>query len=79
MGLGREFVETGFDKQYVIQAMRRIKMNDFVVPGDVLTTKLTLSKKVENTLILRVLVSRSEQRVCLLELVMVECPKETHA
>jgi 3-hydroxymyristoyl/3-hydroxydecanoyl-(acyl carrier protein) dehydratase len=71
MNLGRTFTnEAGFDKPYSVQEMRRIKMNDFVIPGDVLTTDLSIKSHKEGVLVLKCRVSRLEKRVCLLELVM---------
>ncbi len=71
MNLGRQFTrEGGFDKPYVVQEMRRIKMNDFVLPGDVITTELSIKSHKDGILVLKCRVSRFEKRVCLLELVM---------
>lgn len=71
MNLGRKFTaEAGFDKPYIVQEMRRIKMNDFVVPGDILTTDLSVKSHEDGVLVLKCRVNRFEKRVCLLELVM---------
>ncbi|MDX2346080.1 MAG: hydroxymyristoyl-ACP dehydratase [Legionella sp.] len=71
MNLGRVFSEAaGFEKHYIVQQMRRIKMNDFVLPGDILTTELSIKSHKEDVLVLKCKVSRFEKRVCLLELVM---------
>jgi len=73
MNLGRRFVEQfTFDKAYRVQAMRRVKMNDFVVPGDVVTAILKLKSQNNGELVLTCRVSNLGKRVCLLELVMVE-------
>ncbi len=71
MNLGRQFTaEAGFDKPYHVQEMRRIKMNDFVVPGDILTTDLNIKSHKDGILVFKCRVSRFDKRVCLLELVM---------
>ncbi len=71
MNLGRQFTDTAdFGSPYVVQEMRRIKMNDFVLPGDVLTTNLSIKSHKDGILVLKCRVSRFEKRVCLLELVM---------
>lgn len=71
MRLGRTFTrEAGFDKPYVVQEMRRIKMNDFVTPGDVVTAQLKIKSHQDDVLVLQCRVSRFDKKVCLLELVM---------
>lgn len=71
MNLGRAFThEAGFDAVYHVREMRRIKMNDFVAPGDNLTTQMTVKSHKDGVLVLLCRVSRFEKRVCLLELVM---------
>ncbi|MCH9755941.1 MAG: hydroxymyristoyl-ACP dehydratase [Gammaproteobacteria bacterium] len=71
MSLGRQFANgAGFNKPYVVQEMRRIKMNDFVSPGDILITDLSIKSHKDDVLVLKCRVSRFEKRVCLLELVM---------
>ena len=73
MNLGRDFVEQSFfDKAYRVQCIRRIKMNDFVAPGGVLTAVLKLKAQQDNELVLTCRISNLGKRVCLLELVMVE-------
>ncbi|MDF1678098.1 MAG: hydroxymyristoyl-ACP dehydratase [Legionellaceae bacterium] len=71
MNLGRQFTDAAnFGGPYVVQEMRRIKMNDFVLPGDILTTNLSIKSHENGILVLKCRVSRFEKRVCLLELVM---------
>lgn len=73
MNLGRRFVEqSAFDRAYRVQCMRRIKMNDFVAPGSVLTAVLKLKAQKDAELVLTCRVNNFAKRVCLLELVMVE-------
>ncbi|MDF1645892.1 MAG: hydroxymyristoyl-ACP dehydratase [Legionellaceae bacterium] len=71
MNLGRTFTrEAGFEQPYRVQEMRRIKMNDFVAPGDMITADLSIKSHQDGLLVLKCRVSRFEKRVCLLELVM---------
>lgn len=73
MNLGRAFVEQpAFDKTYRVQCVRRIKMNDFVAPGGVLTALLKRKSEKYGELVLTCRVSNLGKRVCLLELVMTE-------
>lgn len=73
MNLGRRFVaESDYDKAYQVQCVQRIKMNDFVAPGDVLTALLKLKYEKDGELVLTCRVSSFGKRVCLLELVMVK-------
>jgi 3-hydroxymyristoyl/3-hydroxydecanoyl-(acyl carrier protein) dehydratase len=72
MNLGRTFVKQAFtDETYRVQDMRRIKMNAFLEPGDVVNATLRVKSHQEDTLVLTCRVSRFEKRVCVLELVMV--------
>lgn len=72
MNLADTFVRAAHvDNTYIVQEMRRIKMNDFVLPGDILTTELSLKSHQHNQLVLKCRVSRSGKRVCLLEVLMV--------
>ncbi len=72
MNLSGEFVRrAGFDKLYVVHEMRRIKMNDFVLPGDIFSADLSVKSHQDDELILKCRVGRSGKRVCLLEVVMV--------
>ncbi|KTD49647.1 3-hydroxymyristoyl-ACP dehydratase [Legionella quinlivanii] len=68
--LARYFIERmGLLNQFKIKELRKIKMNDFVHPGDTVLCQLQLKKQDEEQL---VLVFRSEvdgKRVCVLEMV----------
>jgi 3-hydroxymyristoyl/3-hydroxydecanoyl-(acyl carrier protein) dehydratase len=71
MNLGRDFTAQAFpDKPYRVQEMRRIKMNDFLLPSDVVTATLSIKSHHDDLLVLACRVSRFDKRVCLLELVM---------
>ena len=69
--LAREFVaRAGFAQRYQLQEMRKIKMNVFVLPGDVLTTHLTVKKQDENELVLSFRSEVEGKRVCVLDMVL---------
>jgi 3-hydroxymyristoyl/3-hydroxydecanoyl-(acyl carrier protein) dehydratase len=71
MSLGRTFTrEAGFNKPYIVQEMRRIKMNSFVTPGDVVIAQLKIKSHQDGILVLQCRVSRFDKKVCILELVM---------
>lgn len=71
LNLAREFVARAqFDKPYQITEMRKIKMNVFVLPGDVLTCYVTVKKHDSNELILNFRSEVDGKRVCVLDIVM---------
>lgn len=69
MGLARTLAN---DAEFKVSEMRRIKMSDFVTPGDIINAKLSVKSFEEDTLVLRGKISRSDKRVCVLEIVMVK-------
>ncbi len=71
MNLGRDFTKQAFpEKPHRVLEARRIKMNDFLMPGDVVTATLSIKAHKDDELVLLCRVSRFDKRVCLLELVM---------
>ena len=69
--LAREFVaRAGFEQRYQLQGMRKIKMNVFVQPGDVVTTHLTVKKQDEQELVLSFRSEVEGKRVCVLDMVL---------
>ena len=71
MSLGRDFTRLAFpDTPHRVQEMRRVKMNDFLMPSDVVTAMLSIKSHKDGLLVLACRVSRFDKRVCLLELVM---------
>lgn len=64
--LAREWIACD---SYQLQAMRKIKMNEFVQPGDTVLTHLKVKNKTEHELILTVRSEVDGKRVCVLELV----------
>ncbi len=57
-----------FDPTYKVKEVRRIKMKDFVFPGDILTTTATLKKHDEKELILSMHSEVEHKRVCVLDI-----------
>ena len=71
LNLAREFVRRGsFKNTYEVQTIRRIKMSDFILPGDLLTGVVTLKRKEENHLILMFKMDVQGKRICVFEVDM---------
>ncbi len=71
INLAREFVaQAQFSTPYHVQALRKIKMNVFVHPGDVLTSFVTVKSHDANELVLSFRSEVDGKRVCVLEMVM---------
>lgn len=71
MNLAAEFMTyAGFSKQYEVSELRKIKMKDFVYPGDVLTTTVTVKSHVADEFVLRFNSEVDGKRVCVLDLIM---------
>lgn len=69
LNLARTFLkQSGFSKAYHITELSRIKMNDFVHPGDVLTCFMQVREQDEHHLVLRCLSEVEGKRVCVLDL-----------
>ncbi len=62
---------SAFKQQYVMHELRRIKMNDFVLPGDSVLCKLTVQHQDESQLLLRVRCEVQGRRVCVNEILLV--------
>ena len=71
LNLAREFLaRSSFNKNYAITELRRIKMNEFVRPGDVLICYLTVKQHNEHGLVLSFRSEVDGKRVCVLEVEM---------
>lgn len=69
LALTRQFLQaSGWDASFDIKGFRRIKMNEFVHPGDVVTTTLTVKKQTQDEKALGFLSEVSGCRVCVAEL-----------
>lgn len=70
MNLAADFVKNSFDEAYKIKALRKIKMNEFVFPGDSLISTLKVKEINDAELILTYRSEVDGKRVCVLEVVM---------
>lgn len=69
LNLAREFVARApFHENYQVQELRKIKMNVFVHPGDIVTTYIKIKSHDSNGLILTVRSEVDGKRVCVLEI-----------
>ena len=74
LNLAREFVErSSFETQYEVSALRKIKMKEFVLPGDIVVCYLTVKHRDADELILSYRTEVDGKRVCVLEVVMTAC------
>ena len=68
--LAADFLQAScWSTSYRLQSMERIKMSDFVQPGDVIETELLVKKQSENQLILHLRSFVEKKRVCVVDLV----------
>lgn len=71
LNLARWFVsQAGFATNYQIRELRKVKMNEFVQPGDVIRTQLKVKAQDEQQLILSFRSEVDGQRVCVLEMLL---------
>ena len=71
LNLAREFLaQAQFPQHYQVQELRKIKMNVFVHPGDVLITHVKIKSHDSNELILTFRSEVDGKRVCVLDVVM---------
>lgn len=71
LNLAREFVaRSQYANNYQISYLRKIKMNEFVQPGDVIVCHMQVKKQDDNELILSYRSEVDGKRVCVLEVVL---------
>lgn len=71
LNLAREFVKrASFANSYEVSELRKIKMSEFVYPGDVLICHVKVKQQDEQQLILSYRSELAGKRVCILEVVM---------
>ena len=71
LNLAREFIDRAhFATPYQAVEMRRIKMNDFVLPGDILICYVKVKRQDEHELVLSFRSEVEGKRVCVMELVL---------
>lgn len=72
INLAYEFIKkANIPNKYKLKELRKIKMNDFVFPGDEVVTSLIITKQEPEELILRFRSEVSRKRVCVMEMVMI--------
>lgn len=72
INLAREFIKlAGFKAHYHVQELRKIKMKEFVLPGDILVSHLKLKQQEGDTLILSFSSEVAGKRVCVMEMSLV--------
>ena len=72
LNLAREFVaRSGYPLSYRVFEFRKIKMNEFVYPGDILKCYVTVKKQTEEELILAFRSEVLGKRVCIVDVVLI--------
>ncbi|WP_454783045.1 hydroxymyristoyl-ACP dehydratase [Legionella sp. WA2022007384] len=72
LNLAYEFVQrAGYTTHYQVSEFRKIKMNEFVYPGDVLECNVTVKKQTEDELILAYRSEVAGKRVCVVDVVLI--------
>lgn len=71
MNLAREFIaRAAYEVRYEISELRKIKMNEFVHPGDVITTQVKVKQQDAKRLVLSYRSEVDSKRVCVLDVIM---------
>ena len=71
LNLAREFIARAqFPQAYQVREMRKIKMNEFVYPGDLVTCSLTVKRHDAGELVLSFRSEVEGKRVCVLDVLM---------
>lgn len=72
LNLAREFVaRSGFAIDYQVSELRKIKMNDFILPGDVIICHVKVKQQTEEELILTYRSEVDGKRVCVVDVVLI--------
>lgn len=72
LNLAREFIkQAGYPVCYQVSELRKIKMNEFVHPGDVLECLVTVKRHTEEELILNYRTEVAGKRVCVVDVVLI--------
>jgi len=70
--LAYEFIKhANITNKYKLKELRKIKMNDFVYPGDEVVTSLMITKQEQEEIVMRFRSEVSRKRVCVMEMVMI--------
>lgn len=76
INLAYQFIEkANMPIKYKLKELRKIKMNDFVLPGSEVVTSLIIKNQDANELILRFRSEVARKRVCVMEMVMTAVDK----
>ncbi|MDI9818719.1 MULTISPECIES: hydroxymyristoyl-ACP dehydratase [unclassified Legionella] len=71
LNLAREFIaRASFDTEYQLSELRKIKMNEFIYPGDTVISKVKLKEQNTQQLVLSYRSEVDGKRVCVLDVVM---------
>lgn len=71
LNLTHRFIKlSGLNNSYTIQEMRKIKMNEFIYPGDEVVSSIIVKHQDENEMILRYRSEILGRRICVLEIIM---------
>lgn len=72
INLAYEFVRAaGFPKWYRLQALRKVKMKEFIFPGDIIVSYLSVKSHQEGNLVLTYRTEVEGKRICVLDVIMV--------
>lgn len=71
LNLAMTFAKRSGYSAYRTHALRRVKMSDFIMPGDVLITQMTVKKHAENELVLQCRTEVNGRRVCVSEVILI--------
>jgi 3-hydroxymyristoyl/3-hydroxydecanoyl-(acyl carrier protein) dehydratase len=73
--LAREFIaRAGYAQDYQISELRKIKMNEFVQPGDVLVCQVKVKQQTDDELVLSYRSEVEGKRVCVVDIVLHSVP-----
>lgn len=72
LNLAKEFIRrASYEQQYQVLELRKIKMNGFVQPGDVLVCQITVKQKSDNELVLSFRSEVDGKRVCVVDIIFI--------
>lgn len=72
LNLAREFISrAGYSVNYAVSELRKIKMNEFVHPGDVIECYVTVKRHTEDELVLAFRSEVAGKRVCVVDVVLI--------
>jgi hypothetical protein len=72
LNLAQEFIaRTGYVSNYHVSELRKIKMNEFIVPGDIIVCHVKVKQQSDEELILTFRSEVNGKRVCVVEVVLI--------